>query len=272
MKHTFVICAYKDSQYIEACICSLKKQTIESEILMSTSTPSIYLENLCKRYNIEYHVREGKPEIGEDWNFALSLANTQYVTLAHQDDVYEPDYAERVMGKALESVQKQKEAVILFTDYSELVGNEKCLNRKNLRIKRGLLLPLKSSRRQGKIFWKRHVLRFGNAICCPSVTYNKTYIEKIMGEQGRQKLFIEHFRSNLDWQTWEWLSCKEGLFAYIPKALMAHRIHEESETSATIQGKLRRQEDYEMFCRFWPSWVAGMLTGVYAESEKSNQL
>ncbi|MCM1499877.1 MAG: glycosyltransferase family 2 protein [Clostridium sp.] len=272
MKHTFVICAYRDSQYIEECIRSLKKQTMKSEIVMSTSTPSKYLERLCECHGIEYFVREGQPGIGEDWNYALSVAKTPYVTIAHQDDLYEPEYAQKVMEKALESTQNDKETMILFTDYSELVGTDKYFNRKNIKIKKLLLSPLKATKRQNQKFWKRCVLRFGNAICCPSVTYNMGYIQKVMKEHNCQSLFLGHFRSNLDWQAWEWLSCKEGQFVYIPEVLMAHRIHEESETSATIQGKLRRQEDYEMFCRFWPSWAARMLTGVYKESEKGNQL
>ena len=37
--HTFAICAYKESPYLEECIKSLKNQTIKSNILIATSTP-----------------------------------------------------------------------------------------------------------------------------------------------------------------------------------------------------------------------------------------
>ena len=43
MEHTFAICAYKESVYLETCIRSLKEQTIESNIIMVTSTPNEYL-------------------------------------------------------------------------------------------------------------------------------------------------------------------------------------------------------------------------------------
>ena len=39
-KHTFVICAYKESAYLEECILSLKQQTVKSNIIMITSTPN----------------------------------------------------------------------------------------------------------------------------------------------------------------------------------------------------------------------------------------
>ena len=77
--HTFVICAYKDSPYLEACIRSLKDQKSESVIKLATSTPSDNIEKLCLQYNIEYCVRYGKSGIADDWNYAYSVADlTRY--------------------------------------------------------------------------------------------------------------------------------------------------------------------------------------------------
>lgn len=273
MKHTFVICAYKESPYIEECIQSLKNQTVSSKLLLATSTPSEYLKELCETYKIEYYIRDGKPGIGTDWNYALSVADTQYVTIAHQDDVYEPEYAQKIMEAIqLYEEKKKKQPLILFTDYSELVGNKKDPNRRNLRIKRILLNPLRKMENQKKKVWKRHALHFGNAISCPTITYHMEYIWELLSKEEKSQLFLEHFRSNLDWETLEWLSCQEGSFVYIPEVLMSHRIHAGSETTAAIHDNQRTQEDYEMFCKFWPKWIAKVITGVYSESEKSNEL
>lgn len=272
MEHTFVICAYKESPYLENCIESLKMQTLVSDIIMTTSTPNRYIRDMADKYNISLYVREGKPDIAMDWNYSLTVARTPYVTIAHQDDIYEPDYAQSVMLHTMQCEQKGIVPIILFTDYSELVVDKKYSNRKNLKIKRLLLHPLKKVNRQHKKVWKRHILRFGNAICCPSVTYNMKYIKKLLKDEQREYLFKQKFRSNLDWQTWEWLSFQEGAFVYIPEVLMAHRIHEQSETTATIQEHLRNGEDYEIFCRFWPKWIAKIITRIYSESEKSNQI
>ena len=35
--HTFAICAYKESPFLQECIESLKKQTIATNIIMTTS-------------------------------------------------------------------------------------------------------------------------------------------------------------------------------------------------------------------------------------------
>lgn len=42
--HTFVICAYKESKYLEECIESLEKQIVKSNIIMCTSTPNDYIK------------------------------------------------------------------------------------------------------------------------------------------------------------------------------------------------------------------------------------
>ena len=274
MEHTYVICAYQKSPFLEECILSLKNQTVSSIILLATATPDPYLEELCSRYQIEYCVRDGQPGIDADWNYALSLAKTPYVTNAHQDDVYEPDYTEQIMryAKAAAKGDKSRIPLILFCNYSELIHGKKEQDRKNLGIKRRLLEPLKKTERQGSVFWKRHVIRFGNAICCPSVTYHMETILMYMKADQKEKLFEEHFRSNLDWETWEWLSKKEGSFVFIPKYMLAHRIHEGSETSATIREHQRGKEDYQMFCKFWPGWIAKVLTAFYGQSEKDNSV
>ena len=45
--HTFAICAYKESPYLEECIKSLKNQTIKSNILIATSTPNDYIKGIA---------------------------------------------------------------------------------------------------------------------------------------------------------------------------------------------------------------------------------
>ena len=52
MFHTFVISAYQESPYLESCIKSLKAQTVPSEIICTTSTPSPYLMKLMEKYQI----------------------------------------------------------------------------------------------------------------------------------------------------------------------------------------------------------------------------
>ena len=67
MNHTFVICAYKESPFLEECIQSLLCQTIKSHILISTSTPNSYLDAVSKKYQIPIYVNDIAGGIAEDW-------------------------------------------------------------------------------------------------------------------------------------------------------------------------------------------------------------
>ena len=80
------------------------------------------------------------------------------------------------------------------------------------------------------------------------------------------------FRSDEDWQAWELLSRKRGAFVYCNRILMYHRIHDGSETSAILGDSARGNEDFQMFCKFWPKPIARLLTRAYSSSEKSNEL
>ena len=50
--HTFAICAYKESPYLQECIDSLKSQTIKSNIIICTSTPCEYISDIGRTDNM----------------------------------------------------------------------------------------------------------------------------------------------------------------------------------------------------------------------------
>lgn len=253
--HTFVICAYKESEYLEEAILSLKNQTVKSQIVMATSTENDFLKKMAKKYRIRLVASPMKESnIGKDFNFAVSMGKTELVTVAHQDDRYEQEYVERVV----QAYRKYPDASIIFTDYMEIKGKKIVKKSTMLRVKRMLLMPLRIN---NKIrFFKRWALAFGNPILCPSVTFN---MKKV-----KLPVFDEHYKSNVDWYAWEKLSKKQGRFLYIPKRLSYHRIHDGQETVKTINGNVRIKEDYEMFLKFWPKPIAKGISRIYQRGEK----
>ena len=260
MEHTFAICAYKESEFLEECILSLKNQTRKTNIIMVTSTPNDYIENLAQKYQIPMYINRGESGITQDWNFAYEQANTDYITIAHQDDIYDSHYVE----KLFEYMEKAKKPLMFFTDYYEIREGKKVKNNTLLKIKRIMLTPLKV-----RIFWnskfvRRRILSLGSPICCPSVTYVK---DNLMNP-----VFLNHFRTNEDWETWERISRLKGAFVYCDMPLTFHRIHAGSETSAAIAETGRSEEDYVMYRKFWPSWIARILVKLYGTSEKSNSV
>lgn len=260
IRHTFAICAYKESPYLEECIVSLKKQKLQSEIILATSTPNEYIKKITDKYEIPMYVNDGESGITQDWNFALSKVKTRYATITHQDDIYEEYYSYKIV----EEFECSARPLIAFTDYNEIRNGEKVSDIPMLNIKRKMLLPFRIKAWRGSKFVRRRILAFGDPICCPSVAFCLDNIS--------QPIFNNHFRSCEDWEAWEKISRLEGDFIYIPELLMAHRIHAESATTAIIADNDRTKEDFEMFCKFWPKWIARIIEHFYKQGEKSNEI
>lgn len=257
MKHTFVVLAYKESPYLESCIKSVINQ---SDVVVATSTDNEYIRKICDKYDlplkINPHPNQG---IGADFDFARTCVDSDIVTIAHQDDIYEPTYHDEVV----KAYQKNPKASLIFTDYYEIKNGKKQHSNINLKIKRILLLPLRLRFLSGLKFIKRLSLRFGNAICCPAVSFVNKNITL-------DKVFSCDFKCNVDWYAWEKLSKQPGKFIFIPKALMGHLVYEGSTTTAIINDNIRTKEDLIMFEKFWIKPIANMLNNFYKKSEENN--
>lgn len=157
-----------------------------------------------------------------------------------------------------------RDPMICFSEYYEIREGKRvdASVHRNLRIKNLMLMPLRLTALQGSVWVRRRILSFGNPIGCPAVMYVKSQLPEVVFQEG--------FSSNVDWQTWEALSRRHGRFAYVQEPLMGHRIHPEATTSKLINaGGVRSAEDYAMFCKFWPSPVAGIICRLYVTSQKS---
>lgn len=256
--HTFVVCAYGESAFLEDCVKSLKEQTSKSDIIIATSTPNETISRVADRYGIRVEVNTGEAGITGDWNFGLSLCNTPFVTIAHQDDIYEPTYAECVLKRA----KSKKRPLLIFTDYYEIKNGTRIDDSSVLKIKR--LMNTGFRMFPSWKFARRRVLSLGNSICCPAVTYSREAITDFK--------FDASFRFACDWDAWERIGRKKGAFLYVPSPLMGHRIHEESETSRIMADGIRKKEEYTMFRRFWCKWIAKKLTGTYAKGAENNKV
>lgn len=183
--HTFVVLAYKKSDYLENCIKSVLNQTYKSEVLIATTTPNAHIEKLAIKYNIK--ILEGKhTNIGGDFDFAKNCATTPLVTIAHQDDIYDKDYSNIIV----DAYNRYKDSSIIFTDYYEIRSSKNDYTNTNLKIKRILLSPLKIHAFSNYKFFKRIVLRFGDGISCPAVTFVASNVPA--------NLFSSNYKANVD--------------------------------------------------------------------------
>ncbi len=262
INHAFVICAYGNSKYLGACIRSLLAQTVESRILMVTSTPNKHIHAQARRYGIPLYIHDREDGIASDWNFGYQKARecAEYVTIAHQDDIYHRRYTEKMLGR----LAAAKHPLIVFCNYAELRNGTIAGNSRLLFVKRLMLLPLLPGKYQTRVRIRRRILSMGNPIMCPTVLYCTKNLPEVFFQPG--------LISNLDWEAWEKLSSLSGSFVYEPDILLLHRIHEGSTTSRTIREKIRKEEDMFMFRKFWPEWIVRFLIKIYITGERGNRV
>ena len=255
LDHSFVVPAYGCSPHLAECLHSLRSQSAGgSEIVISTSTPSNELSELAARFAVAVRVHGPNGGIGRDWNAALECATRGWVTIAHQDDVYLPDFAARTM----ELVKRSPDASLVMTGYAELLDGRQRARTAMLRIKTMLLeVGFLGRRAVSRAGAKRRLLRFGCPIACPSVT---------LGPALAHLRFREDLKVDLDWEAWIRAAQLPGTFCYEREVLMLHRIHGASETSAGVRDGVRAREDALMFGLLWPAPIAKFLARTYALS------
>ena len=257
--HTFAICAYKDSPYLDDCIHSLKRQSVKSKIILCTSTPSPFLEAMSKIHDIPLYVREGKSDIQDDWNFAYEKADTRLVTIAHQDDCYHRDYAAEVKR----CWARYPDTTVFTTDCAILKGETLMRPGMIQFIKMLLRLPLRLHVLADRTWVKKAALMFGNPIICPSCTYNKEALDA--------PLFDSPYKFALDWDTMWKLAERPGRFICEEKPLISYRIHSGATTKECIENHRRAQEEEAMFRKIWPEPVVRVIMWFYRKAYRAYQ-
>lgn len=295
---TLSILAYKKSRYLERCIHSaLSMSGVEqATVVLATSTPNHWIQRMGEKYHLPIYVNnDSAGGIGADFQFGIDVAKTSLVTVVHQDDIYGKNYLVEMLEHINKEMEKGHTPLIAFCDYYELKEKREstlksvedfCGKRseevrdvrkkepvdkefrietsnRNLVIKRLMNAFFKVPWGSTSIWWRRRILSLGCSICCPSVMFHKKELLKDVFKAG--------FGANVDWEAWEKLSRKKGAFIYVEQCLMLHRIYQESTTSQCIKNQSRNEEDYNIFCRFWPTPVARLLTKLYKYGEKNNE-
>jgi glycosyltransferase involved in cell wall biosynthesis len=251
--HEFVVLAYGDSPYLPACLASVCAQQGGSRVIVTTSTPSSHISDIAQSYGLEVHVAEGQRGIAADFNFGLSCAKADIVTLAHQDDVYYPDFVQ----ETCRLFRSTPNASLCFTDYDEIDdGGRHLASGRMMRTKR-MLRSLAVGRREvvENRSQKRRLLAFGSVIPCPSVSLNRMAVPDFR--------FSDDYQVNLDWDAWWRLQALDHPFVLSQRILMGHRLHRDAETSRSKRDGRRQEEDRRMFRRIWPAPVASALAVFY---------
>ena len=253
--HTFAICAYNKSRFLEHCVQSLMNQTIKSNIILCTSTPNTWIRYVAEKYGLLLFVRDGKSNIRDDWNYAYDCADTPYVTLAHQDDIYNSLYSEAFFYK----MQKHSS-----DDFSIFISGYRPLKNKAVTLDKNSIIRfiLRSPYLSEALSYLKPVrilpMRFGNPICCPTVTYNKKQLGK--------SIFTSDMSFNIDWDTFLKIAGLDAPFLYDSRSLVYYRIHDGATSKEFIDNSQRITEDTAMFNKFWPTSITNLIMKLYVRA------
>lgn len=236
IKHTFVILAYNESDDLEECIKSVINQSVKSNVVVATSTPNDYIIELASKYSLGVMVNKKESNKGRDYNFAINSFDSELVTIAHQDDLYDRNYTKEILA----AYDKHPETTIIFTDNYEIRGDVKVKKSKKLAMKRYFLFPLRFSFLQNNEFFKIRSLRRHKNICTSSITFVKKNIH--------EDIFPTDLKYDNDWQGLINLAKKNTKFFYLPKKLVGYRINNDEKNEK------RTKEDEEILKNLYPKW------------------
>ncbi|HUZ13238.1 MAG TPA: glycosyltransferase family 2 protein [Caulobacteraceae bacterium] len=248
--HAFVVLAYRESPFLEGCLACLRAQTLQSQVLITTSTPSKFIAGVAEAYGAPVIVNPRRDGIACDWNFGLRATAARFVTLAHQDDTYAPDF----LAQTLEQFER-RDAVLCFTGYQEVDDEGRPKSSRISRAKHLIELITLGRRHVVRGFALRTFLSFGNPLPCSSVTFDTSRL----GDFN----FTPHYAANLDWEAWWRLRERGETFLRAPTRLVGRRHNDLTATSRLILDGTRRREDLEMFRHAWPRLIADVIAAAY---------
>lgn len=248
--HAFVVLAYGQSPFLHACLEGLKAQSAASRLIVATSTPNSSISSAAGEHGAELAVNPKHEGIAADWNFGLQATTAAYVTLAHQDDAYQPHFARSSLAALRETG-----AALCFTGYGEIDDEGRPTSSKISRVQHAIEWAALGSSVHPSQRRMRAFLALGNPLPCSSVTFDRRRLADFV--------FSDRYESNLDWDAWLRLVDAGVGFARVPDRLVGRRRNRLTATSRLVASGRRQAEDIEIFRRLWPRPLADMIAFAY---------
>lgn len=248
--HAFVVMAYGDSPFLGGCLAGLQAQDRPSPILVTTSTPSPYIESAAAAAGAPVIVNPRREGIACDWNFALAASQARFVTLAHQDDTYAPAFVSETL-----TAFAGRDAALCFTSYQEVDDEGRPVSSKISKIKHLIELATLGGARVVRGARLRAFLAFGNPLPCSSVTFDT---RRLAGFS-----FSGELVTAIDWDAWWRLMQAGETFVRAPQRLVGRRHNALTDTALRLRDGSRRREDLIMFRRIWGRPLGDLMALAY---------
>lgn len=251
---TFAIPCHDAGPHLRPLLASLLAQTRQDFDLVlvddaSTDGSAEFARELAgDRIRIEHNATAR----GLAGNFArcAELAATPFVCIAHQDDVYAPDY----LATMLQALEPRADAAFAHCAATAIDTTGRALPSPAERFKLRLLARAATCDRRGLY----ELLYRGNFVCCPSVLFRTAML--------RATPFAPALRFALDWDLWFRLLLAGHSFVTVERALVQYRRHDRAASRALTQDLSRFDEEFAVLDAAKASGVAAGLLAANARS------
>jgi hypothetical protein len=180
---------------------------------------------------IEILRNEAPLGIGANWNRCAQSVDTDYFCLAHQDDVYRPDF----LACLVDALERAPGAGIAHCRSAAIDAGGRALHSGAERYKRHFWRTIAAGDRAAH--YRR--LWHGNFVCCPAVVYRT----RSFRDAGP---FRSDLRFALDWEYWFRLLRRGHDIADVEAVLVDYRRHPTAATAAATSGRWRFAEELEV--------------------------
>jgi glycosyltransferase involved in cell wall biosynthesis len=232
---TVAIPAYNGARFLGETLQSLRGQSLADFTLVvlddaSTDGSAALAESLGVRV-------ERNPErlgLAANWNRALALCTTEYLLIAHQDDVYEPSF----LATLLETIDAHPRAIAAHCKASTIDEH-------------GYATAHPASLYKDR-FWPRdarvverepaaelRILRQGNYVIAPSAMLRM----ELVRQRGP---FDARYEFVTDWEYWLRAVAAGDTLAGVNAPLLRFRRHEATATRASERSLLRYEEELQL--------------------------
>jgi glycosyltransferase involved in cell wall biosynthesis len=234
---TVIIPNYNGSRFLESLFNSLMAQTYKNfQVIFvddgstddSVSIAKIYLSRFS---DMQIRLFENGG-IAANWNRGLSLAETEFFTLLHCDDEYDPNYLNdmiRLMDRFPDSAIGHSAAKVIDASSKTLFSLADLYKEQFYPKERDFCRPLDD---------QYLMLLSGDYIVCPAVMYRRELISSV----GK---FSEHLLQTLDWEYWFRVLLAGHTISGTSRRLYKYRRHGSNTTDHNSDNLLRYQEEIE---------------------------
>jgi glycosyltransferase involved in cell wall biosynthesis len=236
---TVIIPNYNGFRFLESLFNSLLAQTYSNFQTIfiddGSSDDSVAIAKTYIGKLPSFEIREYENEgIAANWNRAFDLVETEYFTLLHCDDAYEPDY----LTAMIELMDKYPTAAIGHCAAAIINDTDEVIYSVVDAYKESRFFPTEIVSRSRRAEFNK--LLQGDYVNCPSVIFRTAAVTKV-------GMFNPELRQTLDWEYWFRILNQGFDIVGVKRKLFRYRRHTENASVINSLSLKRYQEELQTF-------------------------